>query len=245
MVIRKNLDIQAKISKGGLELSSKLTNCKVCGAQIASNAKNCPQCGAKNKKPLLKKIWVWLLIVVVVCWGLSALSSDTGSNTKTDSVASESQNEVGNKLSKYQWISENADTTFTIADNAKNFINEHENLFPVNQGSESDANAFIDNTVTYAHLSKNISKYGSSLMSISGYVIDIQEAEDGSMSYVHILDIEGNSYILYYLGVLDNVFEETEVSACILPLSMITFQNMNAQYTEAVACAACFVNPIA
>lgn len=55
MVIRKNLDIQAKISKGGLELSSKLTNCKVCGAQIASNAQNCPQCGAKNKKPLLKK----------------------------------------------------------------------------------------------------------------------------------------------------------------------------------------------
>ena len=146
MVIRKNLDIQAKISKGGLELSSKLTNCKVCGAQIASNAQNCPQCNAKNKKPLLKKIWVWLLIVVVVCWGLSALSSDTGSNTKTDSVASESQNEVGNMLSKYQWISENADTTFTIADNAKNFINEHENLFPVNQGSESDVNAFNDNT---------------------------------------------------------------------------------------------------
>lgn len=239
-------------------MSSKLTNCKVCGAQIASNAKNCPQCGAKNKKPLLKKIWVWLLIVVVVCWGLSALSSDTESNIQMDSVTEEidneqntqyleeeSQYEVSNKLSQYQWISENSEPIFNITDNAKTFINEHENLFPVNQGSESDANAFIDNTVTYAHLSKNISKYGSSLMSISGYVIDIQEAEDGSMSYVHILDIEGNSYILYYLGVLDNVFEETEVSACILPLSMITFQNMNAQYTEAVACAACFVNPIA
>lgn len=47
-------------------MANKLTNCSVCGAEMAANAKSCPQCGAKNKKPIYKKWWFWVLIIIVV-----------------------------------------------------------------------------------------------------------------------------------------------------------------------------------
>lgn len=43
-----------------------LTICKACGAQIAKNAKVCPACGAKNPKPIYKKWWFWLIIILVI-----------------------------------------------------------------------------------------------------------------------------------------------------------------------------------
>ena len=47
-------------------MASKLTNCSVCGAEMAANAKACPQCGAKNKKPIYKKWWFWVIILFIV-----------------------------------------------------------------------------------------------------------------------------------------------------------------------------------
>lgn len=45
---------------------SKLTTCKACGAEIAKSAKSCPHCGAKNKKPIYKKWWFWVIILILV-----------------------------------------------------------------------------------------------------------------------------------------------------------------------------------
>lgn len=45
---------------------AKLINCKSCGNEIASNAKACPKCGAKNSKPFYKKIWFWVLVVIII-----------------------------------------------------------------------------------------------------------------------------------------------------------------------------------
>ena len=45
---------------------NKMTKCKSCGADIASSAKHCPSCGAKNKKPIYKRVWFWILIVVLL-----------------------------------------------------------------------------------------------------------------------------------------------------------------------------------
>ena len=47
-------------------MANKLINCKTCGAEMASNAKVCPQCGAKNKKPIFKKWWFWVLVVIII-----------------------------------------------------------------------------------------------------------------------------------------------------------------------------------
>ena len=48
-----------------MKKNKKLTKCKTCNQYIARTAKRCPSCGAKNKKPLLKRWWFWILAVLV------------------------------------------------------------------------------------------------------------------------------------------------------------------------------------
>ena len=47
-------------------MSKKLIECKSCGQQMAKSAKACPHCGAKNKKPIIKKWWFWVAVILVV-----------------------------------------------------------------------------------------------------------------------------------------------------------------------------------
>lgn len=44
----------------------KMKACKSCGAMIAKSAKRCPSCGAKNKKPIYKRFWFWILAIALV-----------------------------------------------------------------------------------------------------------------------------------------------------------------------------------
>ena len=47
---------------------AKMTQCKACSKEIASNAKSCPGCGAKNSKPFYKKIWFWIVAIIIVAF---------------------------------------------------------------------------------------------------------------------------------------------------------------------------------
>ena len=47
-------------------MSSKMIHCKACGREISAKASACPGCGAKNKKPITKKWWFWVIIVIAV-----------------------------------------------------------------------------------------------------------------------------------------------------------------------------------
>ena len=80
-------------------MASKLTNCSVCGAEMAANAKMCPQCGAKNKKPIYKKWWFWVLIVIVVL-GIIGATSDNKSEPSNHSSTSYSSNDPAVNNSK-------------------------------------------------------------------------------------------------------------------------------------------------
>lgn len=62
---------------------SKTKQCKVCSKEIASNAKKCPECGAKNKKPIYKRFWFWILIFIIIgaAAGGAGDNSDTTSNS--------------------------------------------------------------------------------------------------------------------------------------------------------------------
>ena len=64
----------------------KMIKCKTCNADIAASAKVCPSCGAKNKPPVFKRVWFWLLvffIVVPIIGGVASSDSANGSNTDT------------------------------------------------------------------------------------------------------------------------------------------------------------------
>lgn len=45
---------------------SKMIVCKTCGAEIAKSAKSCPHCGAKNKKPVFKRWWFWVIVIALL-----------------------------------------------------------------------------------------------------------------------------------------------------------------------------------
>ena len=67
---------------------SKMINCKSCGAEIASSAKSCPKCGAKNKKPIWKRVWVWILAVIILVAAIGGMAGNSDTNpSDTNSTA--------------------------------------------------------------------------------------------------------------------------------------------------------------
>ena len=73
-------------------MAAKLTNCKVCGAEMAKKAKICPKCGAKNKKPIYKRWWLWLIVVFIAIGAAGSNSDETAApQEETSSAASTPQ----------------------------------------------------------------------------------------------------------------------------------------------------------
>ncbi len=232
--------------------------CPECGEQVnGSNVESVikNEQNKKQKKSILKRWWFWVIIVVLSSTILfsgedTSEINDNTSETQTESketsdeksgnteVADKSETDV---VEKYKWIAKNDDPSFEIPEKSIEFMNEHPNFFPGSENIQGAISDFVDEQITFAHLTKNISKYGDGLVSVYGVVIDIEESEDGDVTYMHILDYDGNSYVLYYLGTLEDVFEESEVYVYALPFALTTFENMDATYTEAVTGAACFV----
>jgi len=57
---------------------AKMTKCKTCGTEIAQSAKNCVACGAKNKQPLFKKWWVWVIVAIILIGIISSTGEKSG-----------------------------------------------------------------------------------------------------------------------------------------------------------------------
>ena len=70
-------------------MANKMTICKSCGAQIASSAKTCPNCGAKNKKPIYKRAW-FIILVIIVILGIGGAAMGGGDDQPaTDNTAAD------------------------------------------------------------------------------------------------------------------------------------------------------------
>lgn len=79
---------------------SKMIKCKTCSNEIASSAKSCPSCGAKNKKPIYKKWWVWVLAVIVVAGIAGGAGNDESSNGGSESNNTASGGQTNDKKSE-------------------------------------------------------------------------------------------------------------------------------------------------
>ena len=66
---------------------SKLKKCKTCGADIAASAKTCPSCGAKNKPPIYKRGWFWLIIAFIVI-GVAITPTESSTSSSSDTTSS-------------------------------------------------------------------------------------------------------------------------------------------------------------
>lgn len=72
--------------------NKRLTTCKACKKEIAKSAKVCPYCGAKNKKPIYKKWWFWLIIICLI-GGIGSGGSDENKNDDTNRTMIEQPSE--------------------------------------------------------------------------------------------------------------------------------------------------------
>ncbi len=82
---------------------SKMILCKACNNEISKGAKICPKCGHKNKKPIYKRVWFWLLILFVI-----GVIGGASSNSKSDDSKKEDKVETTT-----QQVAENNTTTDT------------------------------------------------------------------------------------------------------------------------------------
>lgn len=70
---------------------SKTIKCKNCNTEIPSNAAVCVSCGVKNKKPLFKKVWFWVVIVILI----AIIGSCSGGNDAQNKVTPDNNMETG------------------------------------------------------------------------------------------------------------------------------------------------------
>ena len=131
---------------------------------------------------------------------------------------------------------------FEVSDQNIEFIKEHQDFFPGSDKNRGAISDFVDSQAGYPQLKKNINKYEGKLAFVGGEVIDIEESEDGNLTYIHIVDeINYGNYVLYYLGSLEEVFEGDYVQAYFLPFDTVTFENLSNTYTEAIVGGAALV----
>lgn len=52
---------------------SKMRVCKNCGNSLPDKEIICPSCGAKNKKPVYKRWWFWVIVVCFIMVQLQAV----------------------------------------------------------------------------------------------------------------------------------------------------------------------------
>ena len=71
---------------------SKMKQCKACSKEIATNAKSCPGCGAKNKKPVYKRVWFWVVAAIIVVGATG--NTDNSKETNIESGQEVSQNTI-------------------------------------------------------------------------------------------------------------------------------------------------------
>lgn len=74
---------------------NKLIPCKHCGAEIAAKAKSCPHCGGKNKKPIFKKWWFWLIMLILFAAMIPA-GKDADNKTPASATASQDTSDTTN-----------------------------------------------------------------------------------------------------------------------------------------------------
>ena|GEM_PF-1747664 len=69
---------------------NKMVVCKSCNTPILKKAKICPNCGVKNKKPIYKRVWFIILVIILVLAFVSVIGNNE-SSTKNEPIESTTQ----------------------------------------------------------------------------------------------------------------------------------------------------------
>ncbi|WP_103110695.1 hypothetical protein [Brevibacillus reuszeri] len=126
---------------------------------------------------------------------------------------------------------------------ATEFIKSKIHLFPATGEKITETKKLVDKNVQFKHLNKNITKYTGAMFSDKGYVVSIEEVEQteiGTVSVLHVLNDEQNSYQIVYPGELD-IFEEDLVEFVGVPTLVSGFENVSGGHTNVVMLVGSYV----
>ena len=65
-----------------MEKEAKIKSCRKCNAPMEKGMKICPVCGAKQKKPIYKRIWFILLMIILLIGVFNSIRSSISSSKK-------------------------------------------------------------------------------------------------------------------------------------------------------------------
>ena len=72
---------------------AKTRYCRNCNTELVGKSNVCPACGAVNKKPIYKRVWVWILVLIVIC-GIGLSGGDDTDPADSDATNDVTSNEV-------------------------------------------------------------------------------------------------------------------------------------------------------
>ncbi|QDS33911.1 hypothetical protein [Brevibacillus brevis] len=126
---------------------------------------------------------------------------------------------------------------------SKAFLAKHAYLFPATGDKVKEAQQLVDQNVQPKHINKNISKYHAAMIQDRGTVLSIEEEEIpevGTISVLHVVNDEEDSYQIVYLGGLD-VYEDDTVEFVGVPTLLSGFDNVSGGYTNSIIIVGSYV----
>ena len=235
--------------------------CRQCGNTYEDEIKFCPVCGCivedfaaerifpnpSKGKHVGKIIGIIAVCILALAAAFFALAIWLGEDELQQNSAQvgNSEMKVSDTLSFYQNLQDRKynEYPFTMNASSASFLEAHTDLFPA--GKQASLANYIDKSVEYKHLNKNIEKYGDILFENNAmHVIDIHEEnvqDEVCLTTVHVIDEGGNSFIVLYKGELPDIYKDDTVSVCGLPLGISSFENVGGGSTIAVVLAGCRV----
>ena len=188
----------------------------------------------------------FVMIFFTACGtGLSSSSGgDSGAEDKTEIENTENDVSLNSPLQIYEAFETAESLPFTITDKARSFLLEHPDLFPCKGKIDDD---LIDYSLNYRQILKNEKKHGDKLLMVNyGQVVEIFEEEiyDGYyFTQVNVSDGE-QQYWVYYIGELEDIYEDSYISVIGLPLGTSSFENTNGGKTNVVVIAGAKIEDI-
>lgn len=162
-------------------MSKKLIKYKACGEETAKSAKSCPKSGAKNKKPIFKKWWFWLIVVVFIFGAIGSGGSDTESKPSTAQTTA---------------TQTTATTTTTAATTSIELVageaGEYGELFTINKDTEFEETYYIYHIPSGTYTVTNVGEYMSQFNVYSDEIVinDSGWEEVAETFYAKVLDVD-------------------------------------------------------
>ncbi|MGF7009843.1 hypothetical protein M2146_000354 [Lachnospiraceae bacterium PF1-22] len=245
------------------------TNMPYATPSPQTNQLNNPQKN-KPKKPLFKRWWFWVLLVLVIGIIVPSLGGDTEESEpkkETESVEKDTEEntttkdettvesdtksegittQYGSLADTFEALGTIEDMPYTISPKAKDFISKNETLFPTT--SKEEAINHVDFTIPYKGIAKNQNNFGDKLIAVeNAQVIEIYEeniSDDLFFTTINLMDTEGNSYYMYYFGKLEDVYTDEIVNAYGAPMGLSVYETLDGGSNQTLMLAGSYVEVI-